>query len=99
MSDKPPAEGNLGVTMEDATISATGQIDIRAELVRIDRDRAETQKLQAETNKFVAEQRKLMAEGTKLMVDKYLAPLVLVASLLGGTIVAVLNHYWSAAGK
>jgi len=38
---------------------------------------------------------KLMADGSKLMVDKYLAPLLLVASLLGGTIVAVLNHYWT----
>ena len=62
MSDKP-AVGNLGVTQDDATTSAGGQIDIRVELARIDRERVETQK-------FVAEQQKLMAEAAKLAAEE-----------------------------
>lgn len=38
------------------------ELNLQAELTRIDRDRAETRKLIAESDKFVAEQRKLMAE-------------------------------------
>lgn len=41
------------------------QINLRQELGRIDRDRAETQKLLAEAQKMVAEAQKLFAEAKK----------------------------------
>jgi len=44
------------------------ELDLRAELARIDRDRAETEKLQEESRKFAAEQHKL-----RLEADKYFA--------------------------
>jgi len=42
------------------------ELDLRAELARIDRDRAETQKLAEETRKLIAESQKLSAEERKL---------------------------------
>ena len=44
--------------------------------------------------KFVAEQRKLISESRKLDRDRWLAPLVLGASLLGGVIGAIITHLW-----
>lgn len=70
------------------------RLDIRAEIARIDRDRAETSKLTEEAQKFIAEQRKLIAEGRKLDRDRWLAPLV-AASAFGGAIIGVvLQHLW-----
>lgn len=67
------------------------QLDLRGEIARIDRDRAEAVK-------FAAEQRKLVAEARKLDRDRWLAPLVLgvslAASLSGGVVVAVVGHFW-----
>jgi hypothetical protein len=80
--------------MSDIPADWRGQLDLRAELARIDHDRAETQKLMKESEKFVAEQRKLMSESAKLDRDRWLAPLVLAASLLGGLLVAVASHVW-----
>jgi hypothetical protein len=57
-------------------------LDLRAELARIDRDRAETQKLFAEQDKLFAEQRKLGAETVKLRADARLQPLIAWAALL-----------------
>jgi hypothetical protein len=71
-----------------------GQLDLRAEIARIDRERAETAKLAEEARKFVAEHDKLIAEGRKYERDRWLAPLVLAASLLGGVLVAVVSHFW-----
>lgn len=45
---------------------------------------AETAKLNEETRKFVAEQHKLMAEAAKLNRDRWLAPLLAVAAVIGG---------------
>ena len=63
-----------------------------------DRLRAETLKLLSETGKLIAEQRKLISEERKLDRDRWLAPLVIVNTLLaaaiGGVIVAALNHLW-----
>ena len=78
--------------------------DEPAELDR-DRLRAETLKLLSETGKLIAEQRKLISEERKLISeerkldrDRWLAPLVIVNTLLaaaiGGVIVAALNHVW-----
>jgi hypothetical protein len=61
----------------------TDDLNMRDVLARIDRQQAETQK-------FVAEQRKLIAEADKLTRDRWLAPLVAVASVIAavGGIVA-----------
>jgi hypothetical protein len=55
-------------------------LDLRAELARIDRDRAETQKL-------FAEERKLFAERDKLRGDARWQPIIVI----GGVGVAVLT--------
>jgi hypothetical protein len=58
-------------------------LDLRAELARIDRDRAETHKLLREAEKFRAEEQKLWR-------DWQMAPWVLalsaVAALIGGLV-------------
>jgi len=59
-------------------------IDLRVTLARIDRDLAESAKLREETNKLVAEQHKLTAEAAKLDRDRWLAPALAIASLIGG---------------
>jgi len=60
--------------------------DIKATLARIDRDLAESSKLRAETEKFVAEQRKLIAESQKLNRDRWLAPVLAIAAVIGGVL-------------
>jgi hypothetical protein len=82
-------------------MSERAEFDLRAELARIDRDRAETHKLTAESQKFVAEQYKLMAEGQKLTRDRWLAPVIAVASVLaaiggvtGGAIIVAKQAGW-----
>jgi hypothetical protein len=60
-----------GVGMSDVPADYRERLDLRAEIARIDRDRAESQKLQEETRKFVAEQHKLMAEGRKFNRDPW----------------------------
>ena len=71
------------------------QLDLRAEIARIDRDRAETHKLTAEVEKFAGEQRKLVSEAQKLDRDRWLAPLVVSASILGSAaLAAVIAHVW-----
>jgi hypothetical protein len=57
--------------MSDASLD----LNMRDVLARIDRQQAETQK-------FVAEQRKLIAEADKLTRDRWLAPVVAVASVV-----------------
>jgi hypothetical protein len=84
--------------MSDIPADWRGQLDLRAELARIDRDRAETRKLTEESEKFIAEQRKLLsegrmlaaeqdklqAEGRKLDRDRWLAPALATVSMVGG---------------
>ena len=53
--------------------------------------RAQYDRMLAETRKFSAEQNKLAAEAAKLNRDRRLAPLVLLASVGGGGIVALLT--------
>jgi hypothetical protein len=48
------------------TDAAAPELDLRAEIARIDRDRAETQKLGEEARKYAAEAHKLSAETRKL---------------------------------
>lgn len=87
-------------------------LDMRRELARIDRDLAETQKLNAETRKLFAEARKfdyaefeklsaetrkLFSEAAKLDRDRWLAPWLAIAGLLGG-IITVAGALWRALG-
>ena len=67
-------------------IPALDPINLRAILVKLDRDRAETDKLQSETRKFVAESLKLNAEALKLNRDRWLAPWLAIVGLIGGII-------------
>jgi len=59
-------------------------LDLREQLVRIDRAQAELAKFQEETRKFVAEQHKLMAEGDKFRRDRSLAPWLAGGAVAGG---------------
>ena len=59
-------------------------LDLRAVLARIDRDLAESAKLRGETEKFVAEQRKLAAEARKFDRERWLAPVLAIAAVVGG---------------
>ena len=79
-------------------MSGPPDLDLRAEIARIDRERAETQKFAAEQRKlteeaaklseeafkFSAEQAKLYAEAFKLDRDRRLAPLLAAGALAGG---------------
>ena len=67
--------------MSDAARDPT---DLQAIHARIDRDLAESSKLRAESEKFVAEQRKLIAEALKLNRDRWLAPVLAIAAVVGG---------------
>lgn len=66
------------------------ELDLRAELARIDRDRAESQKFTAEIHKLTREAEKFRAEEFKLWRDWRMAPwifgLTLVAGVIGGFI-------------
>jgi hypothetical protein len=75
-------------------IPARDPIDLRAILARIDRDLEEGAKLRDEATKLRAEERKLISESRKLDRDRWLAPLVLAASLLGGLLAVALSHLW-----
>lgn len=80
--------------MSDVPADYRDQLDLRGIIAQIDRDRAETRKLQGETEKFVAEQHKLIAEAAKLNRDRWLAPWLLLASIMSGVVVAVIGHFW-----
>lgn len=73
--------------MSDIPADWRGQLDLRAEIARIDRDRAESAKLTEETRKFIEESHKLAAEARKLDRDRWWAPALAitatVASILG----------------
>jgi hypothetical protein len=77
--------------MSDIPADWRDRLNVREQIVRIDRSIDEAAKLRAE-------QGKLIAEGRKLDRDRWLAPLVLAASLaaslLGGVLVAVISHFW-----
>jgi hypothetical protein len=66
-------------------------LDLREQIARIDRARAETEKLSEETRKFVAEAHKLAAERDKLAAearklnrDRALAPWPVAIVTMGG---------------
>lgn len=63
-------------------------LDLRAELARIDRDRAETQKLGEESRKFAAETRRLARE------DRYFPWVQLASSGAIAALVAAIVAHW-----
>jgi anti-sigma factor RsiW len=76
------------------------QFNLQAELARLDRDRAETNKLFEETRKFTAEQHKLMREAEKLRAEEMklwrdwrLAPWIFALSLIIGALGAVIGRH------
>jgi hypothetical protein len=79
--------------MSDAPANGAG-LDLRAELARIDRDRAETVKLlagaqlriPAETRKLQAEQANLIAQEAKALREWRLAPWLAWLGVAGGLI-------------
>lgn len=75
----------------------SGGIDLQAELARVDRDRAEAQKLTEETRKFVTEQHKLMREAEKYRAEEmklwrdwrfalWFLAISLISAIIGGLI-------------
>jgi hypothetical protein len=86
--------------MKDKTMSGTtAPTEAQAALASYDRMLAETRKFSAEQNKLAeeagklsAEARKLAAEGGKLRGDRWLSPVIAVASIIGavsGSLAAV----------
>ena len=69
--------------MSEVPIDYRDRLNLQAEIARIDRDRAEGQKLQEEVRKFVAEQHKFMAEAAKMERDRRFLPWTVVATLPG----------------
>jgi hypothetical protein len=64
-------------------------LNLRAEIARIDRDHAETNKLIAEGRKLLAEQAKFVAEENKLWRGWRLAPWLAWLGLAGGVVTIV----------
>lgn len=64
--------------------SGLPDIDLREQIVRIDRAIAESEKLREESRKFIAEQHKLAAEAAKLDRERWLAPALAIAAVIGG---------------
>jgi hypothetical protein len=74
-----------------------GQLDLRAEIARIDHDLADITKLRGETEKFVIEQRKLTEEAIKFRREPWL--LVLAALIAAwAALIARLPELLHAAG-
>jgi hypothetical protein len=63
--------------MSDIPANNRDRLDLDELISRIERQ-------QAETHKFVAEQHKLMAEAQKLNRDRWLAPVLAIAAVIGG---------------
>lgn len=74
---------------------ATDDIDLPTQLGKIDRNRAETQKLLAETQKLLADQGKLASEGRKFDRDRGVQTLLAVTGLVGG-VITVAKLVWPA---
>jgi hypothetical protein len=75
-------------------------LDLRAELIRIDRDRAETHKLMREAEKLHAEDHKLMREAEKFRAEEHklwrdwrLAPWILGLSLIGALLGSLISKH------
>ena len=84
--------------MSDATETRLERLNLDDILARVEHQQAETRKFVAEQAKLSAEQQKLVAESLKLGRDRWLAPIITVASLVAaiaatlGAVVAILRH-------
>ena len=67
-------------------VPAADALNIQAIVARIDRDLAESRKLREESEKLMAERRKLDSEGRKFDRDRWLAPALAIASVIGGVL-------------
>lgn len=74
------------------------RLDLRAIIARIDRDRAEGEKLREETQKFVAEQHKLLSEQHKLMAERHkfnreiwIVPLTILGAIIAGVVARLME--------
>jgi hypothetical protein len=79
--------------MSDIPADWRGQLDLRAELERIDRNRAEMQKLLAEVTKLNSEERKFDGELTKLIAEsrkynreRWVIPVTVAGALLAAAV-------------
>lgn len=70
-------------------MSEQHDLDLRAEIARIDRERAETRKLTQESDKFAAEQRKLISESQKLDKERWWFPWLQVITAIAAIIAAL----------
>lgn len=61
-------------------------LNIQAIVERIDRDLAESRKLREESETLMAERRRLDSEGRKFDRDRWLAPALAIASVIGGVL-------------
>ena len=77
--------------MSDLPTDYRDQLDLRAVIAQIDRNRAETQKL-------FAEQNKLVAEGRKFNRDWWIVPLTVLGAILAA-VVARLPEILRAFGR
>jgi hypothetical protein len=77
---------------------ARSQTDLDAILAGIERDLAEAGKLRRDSEKFIAEQRKLISEASKLDRDRWFAPWLAIAGLIGG-LVSIATLILHALGK
>lgn len=64
-------------------------LDLRAEIARIDRERAETRKLTQESDKFIAGQRKLISEAQKLDKERWWFPWLQFVTAIAAIVAAV----------
>jgi hypothetical protein len=82
--------------MSELPLDYRTQLDLRDEIARIDRNRAESDKLRQETEKFIAEQRKLISESRKLDRERWWFPLLqlLTVSISSAAIGAIVNRLW-----
>jgi hypothetical protein len=72
--------------MTDVPLAYQERLNIREEIARIDRNRADIQKLLAEHSKLNAEQSKLAAEGRKFNLDWWIVPATVLGAIVAGAV-------------
>lgn len=72
--------------MSETPIDYRDRLNLREQIDRIDRQRAETQKLFAESQKLTAEQQKLFAESLKFNREIWIVPLTVAGAILAAVI-------------
>jgi cell division protein FtsB len=70
--------------MSDLPADYRDRLNLREQIARIDDTLARIDRQREETQKFVTEQHKLIAEVQKLNRDRWLAPVLAIAAVIGG---------------